>query len=61
MFTNKKFILILCIVALGLGALLYFMNPTPQKYGGDKTQPKPTETQNSIPPGAVMEDGTILE
>ena len=61
MFTNKKFILILCIVALGLGALLYFMNPTPEKYEAEKPEPKPVETQNSIPPGAVMEDGTILE
>jgi hypothetical protein len=36
MFQNKKVILIICIIALGLGGALYLTNPTPTKYESPK-------------------------
>lgn len=38
MFKNKTVILILCAVALGLGGILYLVNPTPIKYETPKDE-----------------------
>ena len=36
MFQNKKVVLIICIVALGLGGFLYLSNPSPTTYEAPK-------------------------
>lgn len=60
--SNPKFILGACVGALLLGGILYLAYPTPEKYENSKgSENNPENNKSTIPEGAQMEDGTILE
>lgn len=61
---TPKTAFVFILIALVLGVGLYVMYPTPERYETPRTEKLSTstpESTNTFPPGAILEDGTIVE